>query len=1028
MIGLTRRCALGALALVLTLSGGARAQSAGSVRGTVTDAVTRRPLAGAQVYIVGTRLGALTDERGVYTIGSVPIGSHAVRVEMLGFRTVDKPVTVAADQPAMADFELGQAAIALDQVVVTGTAGATTKRAVGNTVASIKAAEITQSAPTSNVQQLLSARTPGVTIMSNAGTVGSSSRIRVRGAGSINAGTQPVVYVDGVRIVSNTDGGFDVAGGIVQGTSPLDAINPEDIESIELIKGPAAATLYGAEAANGVIQIITKKGRGTGGGIHWNLSVDRGNIDWTLPQPTNYTLCGAYHVKDAASNYPGCAGQSPTTLITQTPLTSAPARSADDLETGRSWIRTGQTTNVNLSAQGGGSNYNYYLSAETNNETGVFYNNYNRRQSGRANFGFVPNERLNFNVSVGYARQHIQLPLNDNASNGILRNSWRGQPGANAPWRAGYRGLSPDIGNTFNNQTYVERTTIGLTTNYNPFSIWSNRLTLGLDKADRNNFELFLIDQTGKAPFGGEQALGALYNLLPSDHVWTIDYSSTLTNKLTAQLNNAFSVGMQYNRKEYKNTRADGIGFVSDKVNLISTAATTRARDSLSTQSSLGFYAQDQVGVKERLYLTGAVRIDNNSAFGEQVNLVVYPKASVSYILSEEPWFHLPAVDELKVRAAWGRAGRAPAPFSADRTFAGRVASVPQPSGGDLSQNQVEPQAYGNPDLKAETGDEIETGFEASLLKNRLGVDFTFYYQRTKDALMAIPDPRSAGFTATHLINIGEIKNRGLELQLNATPVYTRALRWDATISASTNKNKLVSFGTGQTSIDFGAFATTQRFIEGYPLGGYWYQDVKRDASGQPTFTRDSRGRPVVTVDPAYHFVGPQIPTRQVGLTNTFTVLGNVRFFSHFDYQGGHYMWCAICSVRTRLDHNTEAINQPLNTFADTLNYAVLNSLQTKTWITPADFIKLRELSVTYTVPQKYTQRVRAGSASITLAGRNLWMWTKYEGVAGKGKSDPEVSFYSTPQSALNGGDFNLADYDAVPMLRRLVATVRLSF
>ncbi|MBX6365114.1 MAG: SusC/RagA family TonB-linked outer membrane protein [Gemmatimonadetes bacterium] len=1020
LLRVARGVAASALLLLLA-AWPAAAQGTGTVRGTVTDAVTRRPLAGAQVSIVGTRIGALTNGSGVYVIPGVPAGSHTVRVDDIGFKTVEKPVTVTAEQAATVDFELTQSAIALDEVVVTGTPGATTKRTVGNSVSQIDASRITQAAPTENVQQLLAARTPGLTLLANAGNVGTSSRIRIRGAGSVNAGNQPVIYVDGVRISSATQTGFGVSDALVQGTSPLDAINPADIESIEVIKGPAAATLYGAEAANGVIQIITKRGRG-GGGLHWNMSYDQGVMDWALPQPVNYTLCSMPH----AAGYPGCQGKPPETLLVQTPLTKDPNPPIDpvtgqpDPRSGMSYIRQGSLSDLNLSVQGGGQSYSFYVSGERNVEDGVMVNNFSKRTSARANFSIVPSEKVNFTISTGYANSHIRLPLADNASNSILRVSNRGRPGASATYRQGYLGLDPAIGNEYNNQTWQERTTLGLTANFNPFSWWTNKLTLGMDKNDRFNQELYTIDDTGKQPWGAEVANGAVYQWLPTDHVWTVDYASTFTRKLNESYTSAFSVGMQYNRKQYRRREVDGIGFVSDQVNTIGSAAITRGDESFSEQSSLGFFGQEQVGWKDRLFVTGAVRVDNNSAFGSDVKLVTYPKASVSYVISDEPWFHLPSVDQLKLRGAWGRAGRAPDPFTADRTFSGEVATVAGPTG-DVSVNQVEPSSYGNPNLKAETGQELELGFEASLAKGRLGLDFTYYNQRTKDALMSIDDPRSAGFTGSHLVNIGEVANSGIELSLTATPVYLHNVQWDATLGVSTNHNKLVRFGTGQTSIDFGSFATVQRHVEGYPLGGYWATDVKRDANGNPIVTKDSRGMYVAQVDPEMKYVGPSMPTRNVAFTNTVTLFGNLKLYAHLDYQGGNYMWCAICSLRNRTDHNAIEVNRPLLTTADSIEYAVRNSLETKLFITKADFIKLREVSATYNLPTRYVRSFGASAASITLAARNLWMWTSYVGAAGKGKSDPEVSFSST-------SNFSLTDYDGVPMLRRLVATARVSF
>jgi TonB-dependent SusC/RagA subfamily outer membrane receptor len=292
---------IGALALLLANPDPVAAQTTGSVRGQVMEASTMQPLVGAQVSVTGTQRGGLTDSNGNFLITGVPAGQVTVRVESIGYRSVVQRTNVAAGQTAVVNFELTQSAIGLDEIVVTGTAGRTTKRAIGNSVGSIKASEITEAAPISNVQQLLQGRTPGVTLFASSGVVGGSSRIRIRGASSLNAGNEPVVFIDGVRVQSGT---ASTEGNTAQGISLLESINPNDIESIEVIKGPAAATLYGAEAATGVIQIITKKGRPSEG-LTWQANFEYGQVDWSVDRISTYWLCTDSQI-DNPTSYPGC--------------------------------------------------------------------------------------------------------------------------------------------------------------------------------------------------------------------------------------------------------------------------------------------------------------------------------------------------------------------------------------------------------------------------------------------------------------------------------------------------------------------------------------------------------------------------------------------------------------------------------------------------------------------------------------------------------------------------------------------------
>ena len=993
------------------------AQATGTVRGTVRAANTMRPLAGAQVSVAGTGRGTLSNASGQFLIPDVPAGPQTVRVQILGFGATEQTITVTAGQSAALDFELSESAIALDEVIVTGVAGATTKRSIGNAVTSVKAEAIVNTAPVNDVQELLTARAPGLTLLSNSGQAGAGSRIRIRGAGSLSGRLEPVVYVDGIRMYSGVDEqGFGTGGGTVQGTSPLDAINPNDIESIEVIKGPAAATLYGADAASGVIQIITKKGRGVSG-VDWTASIEGGSSNWELETPTNYWLCTPAQIGNA-SQYPGCAAL----LTTLGPdAANAPAEQrllqenvlrgsyecqfTDDCQPNP--IRDGDFWGFNISARGGGEAYNFFVSGERNAEDGIFYNNYQNRTAGRGNFGFTPSEKLNFAVNMSYTQSDIAMPLNNNASNSVLRNAFRYRPGVQGPYAVGWRGFSPELSNSYDNVIEEERVIIGVTTNYTPISWFTNRLTVGLDKSDRNNTLFYEVDRTGVAPWGAIEATGEINQFLPSVHVWTLDYAGTVTNDLTPDISSAFSGGVQVNAYKFHSFLAIGEGLVASSLNLVGAAADTRADEDIEEQTSAGFFVQEQLSWKNRLFGTVAVRFDDNSAFGENFDRVVYPKASLSYVISDEDFFSFPAVNDLKLRAAWGRAGNAPEPFSADRTLGPSVAIV-----GDVAVNQLGFSDYGNPDLRAETGQEFELGFDAGFLQGRLGAELTYYNKTTKDALISIPDPRSAGFEGTHLENIGEINNQGLELLLTGSPVAMPNVQWDSNLTFASNKNELISFGGGRDEIVFGSFADVQKHIEGYPLGGFWAKDVVRDASGNPVLTANGG----VTVSDEFEYVGPMLPTREIAFTNTVTLFNVVRLFGNLDYKAGHYQWCAICSINNRIDLNTWEVNNPN---ADPVDVAIYRSLQTKTHIAPADFLKLRELSATLLVPANLSQRFGAGEMALTLSGRNLWMWTKYDDQVRM--KDPEVVFNSS-------SNFTSLDYGSTPMIRRLVLSARVSF
>lgn len=1012
-----------ATGLVLTSSVAAWAQATGSVTGRVTDRATGRPLEGAEVGVAGTNLRVSTDAEGRFTIPRVTAGAHAIRALMIGYTRLEASVNLVPGQAQTVDFTLAAAAMQLDEVVVTGQPGRTEKRTLGNAVGKIDASNVAEGRVTADVQDILTGRIPGLTVIANSGQAGAGSNFRIRGAGSLEAGYQPVYYIDGIRFESRLQSGFGTGNSTVQPTNPLSFLNPDDIESVEVIKGPSAATLYGADAAGGVIQIITKKGR-RGAGVQWTFGAETGESEWTtgIGNPKNYWLCKPAEIRSPAT-FPGCAGMDSTAPETSRLLVHDPLRE-DSMLDGRPVMRTGSLYKFDLSARGGGDFFNYYLSFDRYSEDGVFWNNFDRRLGGRANIEFTPSEKLDVGVTFGYVRNNGAQPLQDNASNGILRNAFRGRKGP-APavgiGKDGWRGFSPDLSNSFDNKINIERTTIGLTGNWRPFSFMQNRITLGMDKQDLRNTQFYTIDTTGLAPWGAINATGVISHFMPTTHVWTADLASTVSFDISPVLSSSFSGGMQLNARSRRTFQASGEGLVANTLNLVSTAAVRRGEETFTEQTSLGFYAQEQLGWRERLYLTAALRVDDNSAFGSDFSLVYYPKASLSWVVSEEEFFPLSfLVDQMKLRLAWGKAGQAPSPFSADRTFT--TSTTTGTSGtAEVTVNQLTPSAYGNPNLKAEEGQEFETGFDASLLNGKLGLEFTYYNKSTKDALIGVPDPPSSGFGGEHLENIGEVSNKGLELLLTTTPLNTNSLTWDATLSFSTNSNKLVSFGGARDTVTFGAFATVQKHVEGKPLGGFWATDVQRDASGN--LIVNAAGIAVVDIN-KYTYVGPAVPTREAAFTNTLTLLGNLRLFAHLDYKGGFYVWCALCSVRNRIDQNTIEVNDPAVWAGRNPGIpaqipeqvAIWKSLQTRTHIMKGDFVKLREVSVSYTLPSSWSRAFRANRVTMTVAGRNLKRWSDYAGTG-----DPEVNFSAT-------ADFTRLDYASVPPMRQLFASVRITF
>lgn len=1029
-------------ALCLGLSSPLAAQGTGVIRGRVIDSGTQRPIENAQVTIAGTGLRVVTNASGEYTITGAPPGSRDVSVRRIGYSRATKTVSVGSGATATVDFSISPAASQLDAVVITGTGGAVEKRTLGNSISTINAAELTDRNTVTNVTEVLQGKTPGVTILPGSGAPGTAGEIRIRGASSL-AGYKPVVFVDGVRYNIDDLGGFTATGGGTAGlaqssqvTSALNNLNPNDIESIEVVKGPAAATLYGAEAANGVIQIITKKGTKGVQSMKWSFRGERGTDKWALIPEDNYTFCDA--AKQAAVDgtgaklWPGCQGIAVNSVISGNPLKDDPRA-----------IRTADLSRLAMSLRGGGDRYSYYLSGDRVTEQGVFYNSDNNQTSARSNFGFSPNDKLDFQVNVNWQDGRLRLPIQDESANGLLLSARRGLPGRLSVLgvgNEGWRTISPAQANRYKNFTRTQRLTASTTANYNPFRWMQNRLTLGFDNTDVEAQILFLpgdID-VSQDPDAGS---GANLRRNPLRRIVTIDYAGTLLWSPTASMDFTTKFGSQVVADKSERLDATGIGIGAVDVTLVNLLQRTTGGEAFSENNSVGYYAQEQLGWQNRLFLTGALRADDHSSFGTNFDWIVFPKFSLSYVMSEEPRFKSMldaiSVTSLKLRGAWGEAGRAPAAYSAPQTY-----TVDRVTIGTSTQSALRTSTYGNPDLKPERGVETELGFDLGFLAERMGVDFTYYNKRTKDMLQTISIPASTGFISSRLANLGEVTNKGVEVAIFGTPIRVGTSAWDTRLSVATNHNELVTFNVKDKILETPsgqAYGSVQQHRQGYPLGGFWLAPPLRCGIDQPPPGVATQpcgsvvGEAMLTTagaaifnagDTARRYYGPSTPTRELSFSNTFTFFKNFHVYALLDHKGGYNVF--NLQERNRCQSANDncarvvvaAARLPVTAQDSVLfrELAVYRSASVSPeWIQKADFTKLRELSFSFDLPRELVSRAGAAAGTFMVSGRNLKLWSDYEGV------DPEVNSYG-------GRSFVRVDAYAAPMMRRWTAGFNLSF
>jgi TonB-dependent starch-binding outer membrane protein SusC len=981
----------GALLAVATLFPvGAQAQTGGTVSGQVVDQATQQPLSGVQVFLPGTTRGSLTNQQGRYVIGNVPAGTHDLRATIIGYGSATQRVAVAPGEVATANFSLAPSAVAIEGVIVSATGREERRREVGNAVGTINVAQDVELAAVNNMASLLQGRSAGVTVMQSGGTSGSGARIRIRGSNSVSLSNEPLLIVDGVR-VNNAASSLTVPTG-GQAPSRLNDINPDDIESIEILKGPAAAALYGTAAANGVIQITTKRGRA--GQTRWSAYTELGNVREVTQYHDNVIeeqMCTVFDQAEGACEM--------GTLYRDNPLMGAERPFID-----------GHRRKVGMNVSGGTDQTTFYLSGETDREQGIFAPNQVNRYHLRANLNTQLSERLNVAVRTGYVNSFIEMPQNDNNWGGLHLNGNLGWP-ASHPWAdpdmRGWFFQTPEQVYAIEVDQSVARVTGGANVNFQALDWLSLVATAGMDRVVRHDGEFV---EPGMSTISTNYILGVRRSHRIEVNNFTGTFDATGRFMPTPTIASSTSLGAQFYRDEYHDTRGFGVGVVPGTRTLGGTISQFAVDENTLENATVGAYAAQQFGFNDRLFVTGALRADKNSAFGTDIGWVAYPSISASWVVSEEPFFpQTDALSSLRLRSSLGRSGLRPS----FRDAAFYFSPVAARSGG-AERPGVSLAGTGNPELRPEISTEFEAGFDAGFLSDRFGFDFTYFNKQSEDALISRRLAPSLGATATRFENIGSVSNTGFEAVLNARVLEGRNFSWDATATYGHTRNKLIRLGEGVEPIIFGANGDAQRHEEGYPLGGYWSKPLTWvDANGDGLVQFDE-----VTEADEFQFMGTPFPTREASLNTGFTVAGLVRFSGLLDYRGGHKLlnfthvdrcfWEMVCE---------ETYNTEKATTRDQLGWIGWNlfNRNMSQHIEPADFVKLRELSVSFMVPDRFVRQAGVSGTRLTFSGRNLGTWTKYSGY------DPEVNTYGQ-------ANFSTTDYHNQPPVRFFTARLDVNF
>lgn len=1034
------------LSVFVLASGIVQAQDR-TITGTVTDK-DGQALAGAVVQAKGTSIGTFSKAKGKYKI-TVPSTATVLVFKQIGKKSREMVIGVSDE----IDVLLEDDALNTDEVVVTAIGLERTKKSLGYATQEVTGNEIVGSRET-NVVSALSGKVAGVQVNNSSGVPGGSSFIRIRGSASITGDNQPLFVVDGIPIDNsqlssgNPDNGRNnLLDGVGYSNRAID-INPNDIESMTVLKGPAATALYGIRASGGAIIITTKKGVPTFGekvNIQFNSSWSIDQVN-RLPELQNKFTAGNGGVY--APPAPGISrswGASVDTLFWDGDATykwdkNGMIVGASDPTAKTRFIpydnqslfyKTGLTSTNSVNMFGGDENATYYLSFSRLHSSGVVPNSEWARNTIKFSGGaqvaprFRASANFNYVNSGGNRTQHgsnvsgvvlglVRTPNSFDNSNGFgidatdnpsaysfadgTQRTYRGGVGYDNPfWTVNKNRFSDDVNRMYGNMQL----------NWNVLEGVDIMYRLGGDfYSDRREDQIAIGSRT--APAGRIAEDQHTVQDITSDFIVTVTHQ--FNDDFGAQMllgNNMFST---FSEQLY--VQGDGLGAV-DFFHLSNTSGQI-SRQSIGQKRTAAFYGDLRLNYQQSLFFNATVRKEWSTSLPQANNSFVYPAFNLSVVMTELlPELKSDVLSFLKLRLSWARGGQ-DAPIYGTRTVFlqsyyndGWTDGISFPFGGSIGYMQAN--ELGNPELKPESNTSQEVGFDIRFFENRLGLDFTYYRQLSEDQIFLVPVAASSGYLA-QLKNAGSILNTGAEIVLTATPIMSTDFRWDMNVNFSKNESHVVSLTEGVDNITIGGFqGATIRAVAGMPYGSIYGFGWARDANGNRLIDDDPNsatyGQPIIG-DEEKAF-GSANPDFLLGIRNSLTWKG-LSFSFLFDIRQGGVLWNGTRSALiffgtaketearggTAVLDGVKKSNGERNDIVLPLdeNWYVFGnangffSTNTEDFIEDASWVRLREVSLSYALPKTFFEDLPISGLTVSVTGRNLWLSTEYKGI------DPETS------------------------------------
>lgn len=929
-----------------------------SVRGTIVSAEDGSPLIGATVVIKGTTQGTTSDIDGTYAI---PAPADGVLVfSYVGMQTRE----IAIEGRKVIDVKMSDLAIALGELVVVGYSTAS-KKLISGSIELVSEEEI-RNIPVRTIDGVLLGQTAGMVVSMQSGTPGGQNMIRLRGGSSINASNQPLIVIDGIPVITGEYSQMAMSG---QELNAMTDINPNDIESMTILKDASATSIYGARASNGVILITTKKGsRGK-----TDVSLNMGYGLQTLPRERLIPMMNA----EEWNEYKGTNVQGINTDWMDEILVTAP------------------TANSELSVSSGNDKFRLFLSGNYYDQDGVVAGTNYQRYSGRINVDYRILPSLTIGGSMGITYSRNARVEGDATLNGPLPNAMS----IPAIYPVYDENGNYDESMFYANPVAIADNAVNLAfTNRNTGNAYLEYKFLeGFTFSSKVGIDIYNLREHSYDPTSTRQ--GKKYNGLGIEGT---NYASNLTTNLVLQYTrnlgekHNFDVlaGQGFEKYSNRSTYMEGINFPSDELQYIASAGTIRAASSYALDRVLNsWFGQFKYSYEYKYIFTLTARADGSSKFGENNHYGYFPAGSVAWRISEEPFMNnVSWIDELKLRASFGLTGNDGIGDFASLGLYGAGYNY----GGNPG---IAPSQLPNPDLKWETSTQTGLGFDLATFNNRVSLNVDVYYNHTRDLLLERPIPSSSGFYSISS-NIGQLENKGLEVVLN-TLNFDGDFSWTTALTYAMNRNKVLSLYEDQPIDDLGRGGN--RVEVGEPIGIFYGYDclgvdpttgnlVYDDVNGDGTITSDDRIK-----------IGDPNPDFTAGFTNAFSFKNfELSIFLQGVYGNEIFNGTLIyLESGSGEDNQTKRMVGRWKKPGDITQFPrVGDTFISSRFIEDGSFLRIRNITLSYDFGKDWIGKAGMKSARIYATVQNLYTFTNYSGM------DPEVNYYGGSSNIIIGTDF----------------------